>query len=542
MSININRQEWIWLILVSLIVVTFSSFPYIGAYQAETSNELFNGAVYDRLDFAGYLATMRRGASGEWFYEFPFTSERQEGVFIRTPYIVLGHLSKLSGISIIRTYHLARLSLSLAACIGIYFLAAFSFEKVFSRRTAFLLAVGGSGLGWLQLLFDWVPLPDISPIDFWLIDAYPFFGFMTFPHFSAMLACMVFQIFIFLSYLSQSSFWKLLLVILFGVLIQPINPYLPILGDLAILGATIVHGFRNWHQELCHDEKFFNLLRHFKVYSLAAIALSQLPFLIYSIYIIHSDPVWRGFTNQALTLTPPPVYILWGFGLLWFFATIGIWKVLRFDFTPSFAAMLFWLVSGVFLSFVPLVFQRRFLFGAVVPLGFLGAKGISTGVLPWLKRVLSQHFARYVNSISWFITALTMMSSFYLSLGGVLYAASRPPELFDTAEMVAVADWLSRNAYRDDVILSSEITGRMITQRTGLTVYLGHIFETLDYEKKSKSVEAFFEGEISLKQLPSCGCQWLVYRKTEDDLDNFDSSTFNLVYQNSEFSIYQIQP
>lgn len=544
MSISVNRSEWVWFIVVTTIVMLFSSFPYLGAYRAETATEFFNGAVYDRLDFSGYLATMRRGAAGDWHYELPFTSEPQTGVYMRLPYIVLGHLSRWLRISLVGAYHLARLGLSLTTCIGLYLLAAFTFENVFSRRVSFLLAVAGSGLGWLQLIFGWVPQVDISPIDYWLISAYPFFGLITFPHFAAMLTFLVGQIALFLSYLRRPSFWKLFFVILFGISIQPLNPYLLLLGDIALLGAVVVQGVQKWQRVPRFRGNILSSLRCFKLYPLFIIALSQLPWLVYSFYIVRSDPIWQGFTSQALTLSPPPLYLFWGFGLLWVFAIIGVWTIFRHEFTLSFGAALLWLVSAVLLSYAPVVFQRRFLFGITIPLGILGTEGISKSILPWLERVLSKRFAHHGKSIIWFVVALTMISSFYLSLGGALYASTRPPELFDTKEMIAAADWLLQNATADDVLLTSEATGRMFAQRTGLTVYIGHPIETLDYKNKSKLVDAFFSGEAGLNQLPACGCQWLIYGPAEKDLGTIfaEQDRLSVAYRNQEYVIFRIEP
>jgi len=63
--------------------------------------------------------------------------------------------------------------------------------------------------------------------------------------------------------------------------------------------------------------------------ALGALALTQLPLLIYNFTLLNSDPTWSQFTRQNQTLSPPPVYYLWGFGLLWLFALIGTISAFR---------------------------------------------------------------------------------------------------------------------------------------------------------------------------------------------------------------------
>ena len=81
-----------------------ASLPYIAGYRAQDSDHFFNGTVYNRLDYSGYLATMRQVMrTGDWAYHFPFTSEPQKGAYVRLSYVALGQIARITGLGIVPT-------------------------------------------------------------------------------------------------------------------------------------------------------------------------------------------------------------------------------------------------------------------------------------------------------------------------------------------------------------------------------------------------------------------------------------------------------
>ena len=535
-----NAREWIWVIIASLLIVLLSSLPYLAGYYFQNTDQIFSGAIFDRQDYSVHLATMALGARGQWQYNFRFTSETHQGRYVKLGYIFLGHISRWLNLDLVSTYHLARLCFGLFSLLCLYKLAQLVFFEVYFRRLFFLLVALSSGLGWLQWIFKLVPNASISPIDFWAIDPYFFFGLMMFPHFMMSVFLSLGMICLWGAYLRYFDWWRVVLIVIMGASIQLIQPYVPILPDVAMVGAALGCMVRS--------RRFSWRL----VGMLVLIGSTQVPLLIYNLGIFRQDTIWQAFATQNLTLSPPFVYYLWGFGLLWPLALVGIGISLqsifsriagnKVQFNISFEALggaLLWVLTALLLTYLPWQLQRRFMFLFVAPLGIFAIFGLRDGIAHWLESRFSARLShRRIGAL--LLVVFMSMSSLYLALGTSLYLSSRPDEFFDPASLVQTVDWLARHADKDDVVLSSERVGQLVAARTGLRVYIGHPIETLDYTNKKDLVQSLFAGEIDLDQLPACGCDWMIVGPYEHSLSDDIVSSYDLVYQNQSEKIYHI--
>jgi hypothetical protein len=533
MSIPTNRTssgltEWLWVVVVTAIVLLLSSIPYWVGYRAQTDEFVFSGAVFDRLDVDVHLASMQRGAQGSWAYQMRFTSEPHPGVYSKLVYIILGQAARILGMDIPAAYQLFRLLFGFTAGLSIYFLISQAFAEIFWRRVAYVAATMGSGVGWLLLLIGWLPQVDISPIDFWLIDPYPFFGMLVLPHFSLVTTLLAAVLAGFLDYLRKPAFWKIALIALGGVSVQFAQSFTPILADFGIAGAALFEISRirkvNWRV----------------VGALFLIALAQLPLLVYGVGKFWLDPFWESFLSQNITLSPPPGYYVLGFGLFWPPALWGIWCIIRNmlindaeDKPPAHFAALVWLVGALILAYLPWNLQRRFTHALMVPLALLAVVGL---------RDLSQRWiAHRVRLLALLIVAFSAISSFYLAFGLSLYVANRPADLFDPSTLVEAVDWLGAQASPDDVVLSAPRSGQLLAARGGLIAYIGHPIETLHFNRKSDLVQEFYSGHIPMDALTACGCDWLIYGPYEKAISSqFEPLNSDLVYQNTAVTVYKI--
>ncbi len=545
-------------IFFSLILVLLSSLPYIVGYRAQTDEMIFSGAVFNRLDVDVYLASMQAGAAGDWTYHLRFTSEPHQGVYAKLTYVVLGHVARWFQLPIPVAYHVFRLLFGLLASLAVYALMAQIFADLFWRRLAFVWALIGSGGGWLQLLFGWLPQPDISPMDFWLNDPYPYFGMLVVPHFSLTTALLAGMLALFLSHLRQPAGWKVAAIAAFGVLTQLVQSYAPLLADLGMAGAALAVML----QVRRIDWKVIT--------ALGVVALSQIPLLVYGVRAFLFDPFWSEFARHNINLSPPPVYYLWGFAFLWLPALVGLWVVfasclargalaqgarsarVSTSLAPARSARreeavalsgaqrcqdaglaaAFWLIGVLILAYLPWGLQRRFTHALMLPLTILAV----TGLLVWEGR--SKPMARRTAML---LVGLSAISSLYLTFGLGLYVAGQPADLFDPAPLVEAVDWLSEHATSDDVVLSAPRSGQLLAARGGVVAYIGHPMEMLFYEQKAPLVTAFYRGEASLAELPACGCDWLLIGPYERALGAGDGPPGAvLAYRRDDVAIYRL--
>jgi hypothetical protein len=528
---HVKPEEWRWVLLASLLILSMSTLPYLVGYSAQNAEMIFSGAVFDRQDFAVHLATMHSGRSGDWLYRLRFTSEPHPGAYVKLFYIFLGHVSRWIGFDLVVTYHMGRWFFGTLTFFVLYALVARWAVSVQWRRLTTLFAVLGSGLGWLQLIFGWVPVPDISPMDFWLVDAYPFFGIQIFPHFAAVAALLGSMILAFLRYVESYLARWAVLTGLCAVGIQLVQPYAPILGDLAVSGFVI--GL--WMKRHRFPKR--------EILSLLLIGAAQIPLLVYNLQVFRSNPIWQEFANQNMTLSPPPLYFLWGLGLFWPFVPLGVWAAFR-DRDPILFGALTWAVGAALLAYVPIGLQRRFVFGVTIPLAFLAVAGIKDVLAPWVRAAGLAQGRLNPGTLASLVIALSTLSTLYLSLGTSLFLAGRPDSLYDPIELIAAAGWLSMHADQGDIVLSDGETGQLLAVEAGIPVYIGHPMETVGYEEKSRKVAAYYRGEIGLEDLPGPCCDWVLWHGATLPGVGLPGPSGHpqVVYQGSDVVIYRVSP
>ncbi len=545
MNSGVSAAEKAWLLGACVLILLLSSLPVLAGYAAQDAGAIFSGAVYDRQDYAVHLASMHLGSRGELSYSLRFTHEAHPSYPIKLGYVVLGWAGGGLGLQPSITYELARLAGGACLILAIYMLAARAFPGSGMRRMALLLAMLGSGLGWLQLILGWVPQHSTSPVDFWLIDLYPFFGIMTLPHFSLIAAILVGMMLAAVAALARRAFLMWLLAAVGSLAVIFISPSFVLIGDVACAAVMASDYLRTRKRRGLH------------VGFLTGLALIQAPFLIWQTRILGQHPVWAGFAAQNITLSPPPLYYDLGLGLLGPLAIWGAWIAFRRANLIGMASTL-WMGLSLALSYLPTAIQRRFSFGLMIPVGLLAVFALAYGLLPRVrltllrrsKGVLAEKLRARRGSILVIFLLLSSLSSLYLAAGGALYASNRAPTIFDPPALVAAMDWLSAEADADDVVFGSARTGLLIPPRSGLRAYVGHPIETLAFEAKMDAVVQFFgNGAMTdaerLHMLRTCACKWLIFGPYEKEISPADfNQTFlaglHPVFRLGETRVYRL--
>src|SRR5262245_31471747 len=159
-------RDWLTAALLALIVIALANLPYVLGYALAPQGTQFAGVLLNPDDSDSYLAKMQQGYEGRFTYRIPFTSDDHRAAFLGGFYLALGHLARLSGISIMAMWHAARILAGWALCLVVYGFLGIWLPDAERRRLAFVLAICGSGFGWVLLLAgrsDWL---GALPVDF----------------------------------------------------------------------------------------------------------------------------------------------------------------------------------------------------------------------------------------------------------------------------------------------------------------------------------------------------------------------------------------
>jgi len=471
---RIPRAVW----LFALIFALAAALPYVVGYLNAPSGGAFTGNALEqaRVDYNSHLAKMQLGLGGAWGYRILFTPEEHPAVLIQPFYLALGNLARLLGLPLDLVYHAARLIGAFGMVVAIWLLVARFLESPRVRWTAFLLATVTGGAGWLLYLIAPAQTTSLAPIEFWLFDAYTFLAALTFPHFCAAILLLVGLFLSFDGWLHAPT-WKLTaLVAGMSLLLGWIQPFDLLLTALVIAALTLwalVRGRLVWRQAL----------------RLIPVALAHAIPVIYHYAALESHPVWRAFNAQNITLSPPPVYYLFGYAWLLVPAISGV-LYLRHARDGRLLLPVVWTLLTAILVYVPLQVQRRYLMGVQVPLAVLAAVGLEQVYGWWSARGGSQRWGRLLLTAGLLLSAL----SHALLLASVTLTANPAsrPLLFLTADDLDALAWL-RAQPPEAVALAAFSSGGRIPAYTGRRVYLGHWIETMNFPARQRRVQAFFD-------------------------------------------------
>ncbi len=526
---QVQRGEWHWVIVMAALVVAASTLPYLAGFLAQTPDWSFGGSIMDQVDYHTYLAKMWQGYQGSWRYEVPYTTESHEGAYLVTFYLALGHLARLTGMSLPLVHQLARVGFGFVMLLAVYRFIALFASPLRTRRLAFLLATTASGLGWLTEILAPTPSGGVSPMEFWLLDAYTYLAVLVVPHFSAAIALLLGIYVLLLRRPEGPTLREAGPAILSSVALGLIHPYALLLADVvpALYWATVWLRNRqvNWRGLI----------------AVLAMGVAQLPILIYDLWVFR-QPVFAGWSVQNVTLSPPlPVY-LWGYGLLIVLGAVGIVAWARRG-TPGLAFPVIWIVLVAILAHLPWNLQRRFLEGVQVPFGLLAGVGLAEALVPKTQGLKTARL-RWLSMA--LLVALMSMSNLYLTLGHTLAAATRSPALFWPADTIAAVDWLGENSQPENVILAGFEVGNLIPGRIGRRVVLGHWMETVNYNEKANLVSRFFDATASDQErrviLSDFQVRYLMWvKETDQTLFDPDKDSFlSLAFEQDDARVYRV--
>jgi hypothetical protein len=563
---NVDRSEWLMVLVVGSLTLLVASLPYLVGHAAATSEAVFNGFPLDPEDSYSHLATMQQGFAGTWRYRLLFTPEEHPGVYLYTFYVALGHFSRLTGLPLLATYHLARLLTGALLLRTAYrFISDFLSDQA-QRLVAFLLLVSSSGLGWLLIAITGSFTPGgLTPMDFWLLDAYTLLTLMTFPHMILAVALLLLLFRHALIFWERGGLGHLLGSFALALALTTIHPFSPLLYGVVLAAyyglLVATRGFDVSAAREPSAGRPANALKSERVspaqwrpvVSLAGLGLLPLPLVVYYAKALQSDLVLASWTAQNVTLSPPIVYTLLGYGLLTVLAIPGSIHLWRKGGRGRFLVL--WVAAALILMYLPFKFQRRMFEGLHVPVSIVA----TAGLYAWLRPCLAcSQLARWLAArryptprllamTTFLIVTLATVSNLYFlaALGAV--ALEHSPRLYYSPDEIAAIEWLGQHTSSKVTVLSSYEVGGLIPARIGHRVYWGHWCETAFLWQKETDAAAIFAADTDQATrralLAQYGIAYLFYGPREQALGDFapaNSPLLESIFTSGNVSIYKV--
>lgn len=540
-------------VIVAVVLATMMILPYLLGHWLAPNDWTYTGLLVNVED-GTYLSAIEQGRLGSWTYRNFFTTEAHEPIFIEGFYLALGHLARLLGVTAVTIWHVGLWLVDLTLFILIYpFIAQFITEPA-QRWTAYALAVLGSGFDWWQFPLAWERANTLEavPFDIYVPEAHIFYSALSFPHFIAgiILIMLVFwwTMLVLAWPLNRRLRWTLVVAAgLANTLLGVVYPFLIFLLA-GVLGLHFLYLIWRARAMLWPE-----LLR------LAVIFLIPMPLFLYYFWAITTIDVFKLWNDQAVTLAPHPLHLILAYLPYLILAAFSLknWTKWPAERQTAVALLWSWLAAVAVLLYLPLNPQRRFVEGLQLPLVILAAVGFYEVVWPWLAqtqllRSLVQR-PRYslVGLRRLTVILLTLLISslnLYIYTGtAVTLGVIQNYPLFRPQSELSAMDWLRANAAPDEVVLSSYWSGSYIPYRSQKTVFVGHLFETIDFADKRAQAERFFAGDTADSQriqlLEEYRVAYVFYGRSERELGDLNPAErpyLELAYENGETAVYRV--
>jgi len=483
-SVYISRDEWRWVIVISGLLVALTIIPYAWALARNegAADWQFMGMLSNPTDGATYLSKIEQGRQGSWLFELRHTPEPHEKAGFHSFYLFLGHIARLTGLSNLIIYHLARMATSLIMYLSLYQLGASIWVRRRPRRLFFTLLAVGSGLGWLVLLLD----PGELAADLSIPEAFPFYASLTNPHFPLSIAALALIAAVYMVVFrrgfhevpsADNGGLAVLLLTLLLAMIQP-TALIPIASALVVYVLV-----RAWiTRELpVHELRWASMLW-----------LPAIPVALYDMTVFEFNDVMGAFNEQNQTPSPAPLLYAFGYGLLFIVAIPGLVRAVRRFERDGDQLMLLWLVLNVMGLYAPFNLQRRLVMGLIIPLVYFAVRSLEDY---WFYKVPEQWRAPSMIALLVFIIPTNV-----LVLGIPLFGTVAAPDSGLETGLLVEADywhtmqWLQSHGEADAVVLAAPHISMWIPAYTHQRVVYGHPYETVPADERLEQVEAFYRG------------------------------------------------
>lgn len=501
------------LLMIIFLSCFLQYFPDYYAYLKKPPSLWYSGQAswFDPWDINIYLSAINWGKRDGLLFENLYDTRSLEPLPIYFVYTLIGKFALFFKLSNALAFHLSSFILGLLFMLVIFWFIGIFIKDQQEKLLVFAFLFLSGGVGWL--FFPQLITPDLGNPGFLLTSP-----------------------------LKRShealSFTFLVLSIgfLFKGTIFPQKKNL-ILGGLAAFLTILIHP----HNLMILSAVFaaFSLFCFFKDKKFTAfkplIVLTAAGLFFYLTIgeRLIKNPGFAGLIGQIQASSPPLLVILgWGllspFILTSFFVKKSSWE---FNFLKI------WFISHWLLLYFPIHFQKLFIRGLYLPAVLLAIMGV---------KFISQKTKIDYRLLAILLLIFSSIDSFYmfsLRMQDINQDSNR--WIYLTQDEGKAFDYLNQQGQEKEGVLASWQIANMIPANTNKKVYVGHTFQTPDFEKRMIEVEKFFQGKMSQEEaenfLNQAKIQWIFLGPQEKTIGKGKPLPYNpflKVFESGETALF----
>ncbi|HEY9089363.1 MAG TPA: hypothetical protein VIO36_14425 [Anaerolineaceae bacterium] len=544
MNVIITRKEYRFVFLVAAAILLVTSLPYIFGYVAVPEGKQFTGLMQDVPDHGQYLAWWRSFQS-DILVNNKLTPEPNAPMFFNLLWFLLGRFSLLTGTGYPLAYQILRFVAGFSLFWAVYRLIALFFADQARRRAAFWMVSLAAGFGWILIVLKYTLAggETIAPLLIFTAEPNYFLCLLGFPHFAlaATFICLVLE-FIFRGW-KENSIGRMAAAGGIAFVMGWMHAY-----DLLIIyGVTGIFFLAQWIRSRKFPLRFF--------WGAAVMAVLSVAPALYSYLLTSLDPLWKEvlaqFANAGVyTPMPPLLFFLFGVPLFLAVWALVVWfREKHWSDERLFIAV--WFFVGFGLLYIPTDFQIHMLNSWQIPVAILAADVMVAKVIPALERRFSRPLLG-MSAARWGMAALILLiipTNLYLFAWRFIELARGEYPYYLENGYVEALEWLGQHGDPDSVVLSSLTIGQYVPALSGMTAYLAHWANTVDYYGKEQDVNAFYSSQgqdsarVSIAR--EFGVDYVVYGPAEEALGSFSPEEIGWVtpvFTSGPVTVYQVSP
>lgn len=601
------KSETFFFILLSIIIIVAGTLATPYRSLIAKPETIYDGTEFYSDDFSIYAGDIMQGQKGRWTVIDKHTTEPHSGTLIHEEYLLWGKLMGVLGFDNIQAYHLGRIIFGTILLFTLYLLLKLILPRNI-RMLAFFLILFSAGFPIISKSpegniiirnhMEW--FTEIDVFQRFTVLMHYLLGNMFF------ILSLIFMLKTFFDQklrIRKKEISGLSIAILSGMGMAITHPvsFLVFSGMISIylLFSTIIRFIVSASQLLVPPKppgeggSIINLAKGVKriaIYQFKKEILPSFLFFIiatpvllyyrsqFSLPVWNQIAAWEGTTQYLIPLKDYAVTI----GSTFFLAPLGVIALLlskkKFSSQLSISnyqltiIFLSWILSFFILFYFSYPFltisQVRFMQNYIfIPFGILAAIGIvfvsrvfsslisNIGYLlapriPPLAGEGRKHSGNLSNLFVSFLLLLIIgvsIPTYYRSMQLKLTMfASNDLLMFPTRDWVGAIKWLGRNSKPEEVVITAWHAGHAIPYLGGNTVYVGHLWATIDRQKKEQKLYKFLQNQMDMAEmkefLKETTAKYLFfgYQEKFSGLKPETIPYFSKIFDNNAVQIYKI--
>jgi hypothetical protein len=470
---------------IGLVLYAICSVPYVYGALSSPPDRVYTGLLFNVPDHVQYWAwvTASRHAL---FISNTLTPELNPPLFANTLMWLLARVKSAFGLSFPALFQVWRLAATLLFVFALRRLLDAMVEDRRIRRTAFWVAVLGSGFGWMLVTAKYVRgAPDVSfPLDLYVFEPNSLASLLAYPYLPLAQGLMLLSIGnAFVAHRTGRPANHAIAAISAGLLAS-CHAY-DLVVVYAVLGAY-------W---LYLTMRARTIPWRFTG-AVALVAACSAPIAGYYAALSARDPLWHAVYGQYDNLgvrTPSPIHVAVMMGLPLLLAIGGLRHGAGRDEGLRFARV--WAIVQFALLYVPAPFQIKMLATWQVPLAILSAHVWHRTIAPRLTVRLGRRAGAPARD--WALTALLLAlvvpTNIYLFAWRMVDLGRHQHPYYLRRDEMAALQWLAQNGTPADVVLARMEIGQFVPGYSGVRSYLAHAVMTARFYERREDVSRFFD-------------------------------------------------